>query len=143
VAALRDLSRYRTLHGDDPDHGAPPRRLLRRPTAYDAKHPHHGDCGNCQLDDSHFWNGPAPTARIPRITFHNDGCMRAVATRPRGQLRALLRTGPHQGVTVCPHCHGPTVTTTFVTFTIVTTPSNHIPIGIPDSTARAVTHEPM
>src|SRR5439155_588045 len=37
--------------------------------------------------------------------------------------------GTHQGVTGCLTCHGSTVAATFVNVTIVSTPSNHMPIG--------------
>ena len=40
-------------------------------------------------------------------------------------------TGTHQGVTTCLTCHAPAVATTFANITIVSTPSNHIPIGTP------------
>src|SRR5204863_293930 len=40
--------------------------------------------------------------------------------------------GTHQGVTGCLTCHGSTVAATFVNVTIVSTPSNHFPIGTLD-----------
>src|SRR5439155_4099089 len=41
-------------------------------------------------------------------------------------------TGTHTGVTGCLTCHAPTVATTFANVTLVTTPSNHFPIGTLD-----------
>src|SRR5204862_279378 len=38
-------------------------------------------------------------------------------------------TGTHQGVTGCLTCHGSTVAGTFANITIVSNPSNHMPIG--------------
>src|SRR5207244_8562203 len=41
-------------------------------------------------------------------------------------------TCTHQRVTGCLTCHGSTVATTFANVTIVSTPSNHFPIGALD-----------
>ena len=50
----------------------------------------------------------------------------------RGQQRAVLGDRSHQGVTGCLSCHAPAVAGTFANIKIVTTPSNHFPIGTLD-----------
>src|SRR5437762_7907308 len=49
-----------------------------------------------------------------------------------GNYAAYSVTGTHQGVTRCLSCHGSTVATTFANITLVTTPSNHIPVATLD-----------
>src|SRR5207249_1120757 len=46
-----------------------------------------------------------------------------------GNFALYSVTGTHQGVTGCLTCHGSTVAKTFANVTIVSTPTNHIPIG--------------
>ncbi len=99
-----------------------------RPTsALDARHPTSGDCGTCHTTTPTFANdqtaGSKPSNHIPT----NAPCAQCHTTAGNNALYSS--PGTHQGVTGCLTCHGPTVNTTFINVTMVTTPGNHIPIG--------------
>src|SRR6516165_10712711 len=90
----------------------------------DANHPKSGDCGQCHATVSFAASAAVkPAMHIPT----NAGC--AQCHTSVGNYAAYSVPGTHQGVTGCVSCHGPTVANTFLNVTIVTTPSNHIPIG--------------
>jgi hypothetical protein len=99
-----------------------------RPTALDAKHPTTGDCGNCHVTVPTFASDLLPTA--PKPANHiptNAVCAQCHTTA--GNFAVYDVVGTHQGVTGCVACHGPSVATTFVNVTIVSTPANHFAIG--------------
>jgi hypothetical protein len=94
----------------------------------DSKHPTTGDCGNCHVQTPTFASNLLPTAGKP--TNHiptSAACAQCHTTA--GNFALYSVTGTHQGVTGCVSCHGSTVATTFANITIVSTPSNHFPIG--------------
>src|ERR1700730_9359127 len=95
-----------------------------RPSAtLDAIHPNTGDCGVCH-DTTTFANSALrPKNHIPT----SAPCSQCHTTA--GNYKAYSVTGTHQGVSGCLTCHGPTVAGTFANITIVSTPSNHFPIG--------------
>lgn len=98
-----------------------------RPTAFDKNHPPTGDCGNCHVTVPVFATNLLPTAPKPPNHIPTTAvCAQCHTTA--GNFAVYSVTGVHQGVTSCLSCHGPTVGP-FVNVTIVTTPSNHIPIG--------------
>ena len=101
-----------------------------RPGAYDAKHPTTGDCGNCHVTTPTFATDLLPTAPKPSNHIPTTAvCAQCHTTT--GNFAVYSVTGTHQGVTGCLSCHGPTVGP-FVNVTLVTTPSNHMPIGTLD-----------
>jgi len=57
----------------------------------------------------------------PAREAHSDHCTVRPVPHERGQLRDVLFPGTHQGVSGCLSCHGPTVNTTFLNVTMVTT----------------------
>ena len=99
----------------------------RPSAALDATHPTTGDCGGCHVTSPTFASnvvaGTKPANHIPT----NAPCAQCHTTP--GNFAAYSVTGTHQGVTACLSCHAPSVATTFANITIVTTPSNHMPIG--------------
>ena len=99
----------------------------RPSAALDATHPTTGDCGGCHVTSPTFASnvvaGTKPANHIPT----NAPCTQCHTTP--GNFAAYSVTGTHQGVTACLSCHAPSVATTFANITIVTTPSNHMPIG--------------
>jgi hypothetical protein len=101
-----------------------------RPTALDKAHPTTGDCNGCHTTTPTFANnqtaGAKPTNHIPTTA----PCAQCHTTA--GNYSTYSATGTHAGVTACLSCHAPAVATTFVNVTIVTTPSNHMPIGALD-----------
>ena len=99
-----------------------------RPTALDASHPTTGDCGNCHVTTPTFASNLLPTAPKPANHIPTTAVCAQCHTTP-GNFAAYSVTGVHQGVTGCVACHGPSVATTFVNVTIVTTPANHFPVG--------------
>ncbi len=99
-----------------------------RPTAFDAKHPASGDCGNCHVTTPTFAVNLLPTAPKPANHIPTTAvCAQCHTTA--GNFAVYSVTGVHQGVTGCLSCHGPTVANTFINVTIVSTPANHMPIG--------------
>jgi hypothetical protein len=99
-----------------------------RPTAFDAKHPTTGDCGNCHVTTPTFASNLLPTAPKPANHIPTTAvCAQCHTTS--GNFAVYSVSGVHQGVTGCIACHGPSVATTFVNVTIVTTPATHMPIG--------------
>jgi hypothetical protein len=109
-----------------------------RPTAYDKSHPTSGDCNGCHTTTPTFntdqTSGAKPTNHIPTGVPPYSGTAPACATchTTSGNYAAYSVAAVHTGVTKCSVCHGPSVATTFANVTIVTTPSNHIPIGTAD-----------
>jgi hypothetical protein len=102
-----------------------------RPGAYDAVHPKSGDCGNCHVTTPTFGTNLLPTAPKPSNHIPTTAvCAQCHTTAGNYALYSV--TGTHQGVSGCLTCHGPTVNTTFVNVTMVTTPANHMPIGTLD-----------
>ena len=99
-----------------------------RPTAYDSKHPTSGDCSTCHTTTPTFATNQSGSSAKPSNHIPTTAACAQCHTTA-GNFAAYSVTGTHQGVTGCLTCHGPTVTTTFYNVTIVTTPSNHIPIG--------------
>ena len=99
-----------------------------RPTALDASHPTTGDCGNCHVTTPTFASDLLPTAPKPANHIPTTAvCAQCHTTA--GNFAAYSVAGVHQGVSGCVSCHGPSVATTFINVTIVTTPANHMPIG--------------
>ncbi len=99
-----------------------------RPTAFDAKHPATGDCGNCHVTTPTFATNLLPTATKPANHIPTTAvCAQCHTTA--GNFAVYSVTGVHQGVTGCLTCHGPSVANTFINVTIATTPANHMPIG--------------
>ena len=77
-----------------------------RPTAFDAKHPTTGDCGNCHVTTPTFASNLLPTA--PKPTNHiptTAPCAQCHTTV--GNFAVYDVTGVHQGATTCLPCHGP------------------------------------
>src|SRR5436853_2232975 len=102
----------------------------RRQTTFDSKHPTTGDCGNCHVTTPTFATDLLPTAPKPSNHIPTTAvCAQCHTTT--GNFAVYSVTGTHQGVTGCLSCHGPTVGP-FVNVTLVTTPSNHMPIGTLD-----------
>ena len=102
-----------------------------RPTAYDAKHPTTGDCGNCHVTTPIFASDLLPTAPKPANHIPTTAVCAQCHTTV-GNFALYSSPGTHQSVTGCLSCHGPTVNTSFFNVTTVTTPGNHIPIGTLD-----------
>ncbi|TLZ01865.1 MAG: hypothetical protein E6K36_10705, partial [Gammaproteobacteria bacterium] len=99
-----------------------------RPTALDAKHPTSGDCGNCHVTTPTFATDLLPTAPKPANHIPTTAvCAQCHTTA--GNFALYSVTGTHQGVTGCLTCHGSMVAGTFANITIVSNPSNHMPIG--------------
>src|SRR3984893_7250794 len=95
-----------------------------RPSAtLDKNHPASGDCGVCHDTVTFAAGAVRPANHIPTTA----PCSQCHTTPGIYALYSV--TGTHQGVTSCLSCHGSTVAATFAHITIVTTPSNHIPIG--------------
>src|SRR5215471_16109190 len=97
-----------------------------RPNAtLDSNHPKTGDCGTCHATTSFLASATKPANHIPT----SAPCAQCHTTAGNYALYSV--TGTHQGVTNCLSCHGPTVGP-FANITMVTSPSNHIPIGTLD-----------
>ena len=99
-------------------------RDSRPSAALDKNHPPSGDCGLCH-DTISFTAAASlrPANHIPT----SAPCAQCHLTP--GQNASYSVTGTHQGVTQCLSCHAPAVAGTFANIKIVSTPSNHIPIG--------------
>ena len=101
-----------------------------RPTAFDAKHPASGDCGNCHVTTPTFATNLLPTTAKPANHIPTTAvCAQCHTTA--GNFALYSVSGVHQGVTTCLSCHGPTVGP-FLNVTMVSTPANHMPIGALD-----------
>ncbi|HSY04319.1 MAG TPA: hypothetical protein VK803_00100, partial [Steroidobacteraceae bacterium] len=99
-----------------------------RPTAYDSKHPTSGACNSCHTTSPTFATNQSGSSAKPSNHIPTTAaCAQCHTTAGNYALYSV--TGTHQGVTGCLTCHGPAVAKTFYNVTIVTTPSNHIPIG--------------
>jgi hypothetical protein len=97
-----------------------------RPT-FDALHPTTGDCGGCHTTSPTFTTNQTGTALPAKHIPTTAPCAQCHTTA--GNYAMYSSPGTHQGVSGCLSCHGPTVNTTFLNVTMVTTPGNHIPIG--------------
>src|SRR6516162_4270057 len=98
-----------------------------RPTAYDKSHPTSGDCMGCHTTTPTFASDVGkPANHIPT----SAPCAQCHTTAGNDAVYSV--TGTHQGVTACLSCHAPSVAKTFANVTIVSTPTNHIPIGTLD-----------
>jgi len=82
------------------------------------------DCGVCHATVTFAGAAVEPPKHIPTGTAP---CLQCHTTPANNAIYSV--TGVHQGVTSCLSCHAPAVANTFINVTIVTTPSNHIPIG--------------
>ncbi len=98
-----------------------------RPTALDKAHPTSGDCNGCHTTTPTFSTDQTGTAKPANHIPTSAPCAQCHTTAGNNAVYSV--TGTHQGVTGCLTCHGSTVATTFANITIVSTPSNHIPIG--------------
>jgi hypothetical protein len=94
----------------------------------DAAHPTSGDCGGCHTTTPTFSSDQTGSSAKPANHIPTTAACAQCHTTA-GNYAAYSVTGTHQGVTGCLTCHAPSVATTFANVTIVTTPSNHIPIG--------------
>ncbi len=103
-----------------------------RPSAiFDVAHPATGDCVQCHTTTPVFAtnlsaSGTKPANHIPT----NAPCVQCHTVA--GDFKSYSVTGTHIGVTECLSCHAPTVASTFVGVTIISTAGNHIPIGALD-----------
>jgi hypothetical protein len=102
--------------------------------ALDSKHPTTGDCGSCHSTSPTFSvnqnSNALPAGHVPIAppTFAaQPGCGQCHTSAGNYALYSV--SAVHQGASGCLACHGPTVATTFLNVTLVTTPANHIPIG--------------
>src|SRR6202043_2484790 len=98
-----------------------------RPTALDKIHPPTGDCNGCHTTTPPFASDVTGSAKPSNHIPTTAPCAQCHTTA--GNYAAYSVTGTHQGVTGCLTCHGSTVAGTFANITIVSTPSNHFPIG--------------
>jgi hypothetical protein len=98
-----------------------------RPTAYDKNHPTSGDCNGCHTTTPTFVTDQTGNAKPANHIPTTAACAQCHTTAGNNAVYSV--TGVHQGVTKCLSCHAPAVATTFANVTIVTTPSNHMPIG--------------
>ncbi|MBS0579517.1 MAG: hypothetical protein JSR36_09655 [Proteobacteria bacterium] len=98
-----------------------------RPTALDKAHPTTGDCGGCHTTTPTFATNQSAGAKPANHIPTTAACTQCHTTP--GNYSAYSVTGVHQGVTKCLACHAPTVANTFANIVIVSTPSNHFPIG--------------
>src|SRR2546423_596601 len=89
-----------------------------RPNAtLDSKHPTTGDCGNCHVTTPTFATDLLPTAGKPSNHIPTTAACAQCHTTA-GNFALYSVTAPHQGVTGCLTCHGPTVAQTFANVTI-------------------------
>src|SRR6266446_5173278 len=99
----------------------------RPSSTLDSMHPTTGECNGCHTTSPTFTTnqsgGALPAKHIPTSTasaqYHGRAGYNAMYSSP----------GTHEAVRGCLSCHGPTVNTTFLNVTLVTTPGNHIPIA--------------
>src|SRR6202008_36753 len=101
-----------------------------RPTAtLDKNHPTSGDCSSCHTTTPTFASDITGSAKPANHIPTSAPCAQCHTTAGNYALYSV--TGVHQGVPSCLSCHGPTVGP-FANITMVTSPSNHIPIGTLD-----------
>src|SRR5262249_17458470 len=99
-----------------------------RPNAtLDKNHPTSGDCNGCHTTTPTFASDQTGNAKPANHIPTSAPCAQCHTTPGNNALYSV--TGVHQGVTACLACHAPSVATTFANVNIVTTPSNHMPIG--------------
>ena len=101
-----------------------------RPTAFDKVHPTSGDCNGCHTTTPTFATDQTGSAKPANHIPTTAPCAQCHTTAGNNALYSS--TGVHQGVTACLSCHAPAVAGTFANIKIVTTPSNHFPIGTLD-----------
>ena len=107
-----------------------------RPMAYDPIHPKPPlDCGGCHTTTPTFASNQASTALpaghipiVPPTYAAQPAC--ATCHTSAGDFTQYSVSAVHQGVNGCAACHGSGVNTTFLNVTPLTTPGNHIPIGV-------------
>src|SRR5207237_10242238 len=85
---VRDLSRERVLHGDDPEHGAPRRRLSTGRVRRQASD--HWRLRQLPRDDTHVRNRSAPHSP-EALESHSHNRRVCAVPHDDGQLRGLLR----------------------------------------------------
>ncbi len=98
-----------------------------RPTALDKAHPTSGDCNGCHTTTPTFASDQTGTAKPANHIPTTAACTQCHTTA--GNFALYSVAGTHTGVTTCLSCHAPAVATTFANITIVSTPSNHMPVG--------------
>ncbi len=98
-----------------------------RPTAFDKAHPTSGDCNGCHTTTPTFATDQTGNAKPANHIPTTAACTQCHTTA--GNYSRVLRNRHASGVTTCLSCHAPAVATTFANVTIVSTPSNHMPIG--------------
>src|SRR5204863_448316 len=101
-----------------------------RPQAFDKVHPVAGDCNGCHTTTPTFATDMTPSAKPANHIPTTAPCTQCHTTA--NDYAQYSSPGTHQGVTGCLSCHGSTVATTFANITLVTTPSNHIPVATLD-----------
>src|SRR5437763_1253372 len=92
-----------------------------------------GDCGACHVQTPTFATNLLPTAPKPANHIPTAAAC-AQCHMTAGNFALYSVTGVHQGISGCLSCHGSNVAGTFSiavnpVFSIVTTPSNHFPVG--------------
>ena len=102
----------------------------RPTTAYDKNHPTSGECSGCHTTTPTFSSNQTGNAKPANHIPTTAACTQCHTTPGNNAVYSV--TGVHTGVTACLACHAPSVATTFINVTIVTTPSNHIPIAALD-----------
>src|SRR2546427_5855596 len=100
-----------------------------RPTAFDKNHPTSGDCNGCHTTTPTFAGDVTAAGKPANHIPTTAPCAQCHTTAGIYALYSV--TGTHQGVSGCLTCHAPTVGP-FLNVTIVSTPSNHFPIGTLD-----------
>ncbi len=98
-----------------------------RPTALDKAHPTSGDCNGCHTTAPTFASDQTGNVKPANHIPTSAACTQCHTTA--GNFALYSAAGTHTGVTSCLSCHAPAVATTFANITIVSTPSNHMPIG--------------
>ncbi|MBS0374895.1 MAG: hypothetical protein JSR73_09950 [Proteobacteria bacterium] len=97
----------------------------------DAAHPTSGDCSQCHANTNYFEPLPKPANHIP--TASGASCSACHTSTDFSVLPTLTNIHANAPSTSanCAQCHGPTTAPGFAipaaNFTIVTTPSNHLP----------------
>jgi hypothetical protein len=101
-----------------------------RPTVLDKAHPTSGDCNGCHTTTPTFASDQTGNAKPANHIPTSAPCAQCHTTA--GNFALYSVTGTHAGVSACLSCHAPSVATTFANVTIVSRPSNHMPIGTLD-----------
>ena len=125
VGCLLDLPRERALPRDAGRHRGHVGRLAPHGVRLEA--PHRGRLQHLPHDHADLRQQSDCRQQAPNHIPTSAPCAQCHTTAGNNALYSF--PGTHQGVTGCLTCHGPTVNTTFINVTMVTTPGNHIPIG--------------